>query len=64
MATQVMAVEQLPAHFDDAQDVYAALGEGDCMVPLIAANATLAFDKREPVRPGDIVVLWFTAAAA
>ena len=49
---------------DDMPDLYAAPGTGDCMVPLLPADALLAFDKRAPVEPGDVVVLWFTPAAA
>ena len=44
--------------------IYAAPGVGDCMVPLIPADATLAFDPNASVEPGDVVVLWFTADAA
>lgn len=56
------AAEPVPTVFqpDAAPDVYAASGVGDCMVPLIPGNATLAFDKRQSVGPGDVVHLWFT----
>lgn len=63
MATQLSAPVRF-VHPDEMADIYAASGSGNCMVPLIAGDAMLAFDKREAIAPGDIVVLWFTPAAA
>ncbi len=51
-------------HPNDMPEVYAAPGTGDCLVPLVPANAKLAFDKREAVRPGDVVVAWFPPEGA
>lgn len=48
----------------DLPSRYASTGVGDCMVPLLRADATLAFDKDAPVTPGDLVGLWFTPEAA
>lgn len=51
-------------HPDDMPDLYAIVGTGTCMEPVIADGATLVFDKTQEPRPGDIVGLTFTKERA
>jgi hypothetical protein len=39
-------------------DEYGMRELGDCMLPEIADNALLHFDKREPVKTGDTVIIY------
>lgn len=51
-------------HPDNMPDLYALTGVGTCMLPLIDDGACVAFDKRLPVKSGDIVCVIFSARAA
>ena len=39
-------------------DIYCSTCEGDCLSPLIADGATIAFSKLEEARAGDFVSVW------
>lgn len=63
--------EKMPATADaldtdpaSQRTIYASRGTGGCMEPLIAADATLAFDPTATVEPGDVAIFWFTPEAA
>lgn len=47
-------------HPDDMPDLYALIGTGTCMEPVVVDRALMAFDKTKAPRPGDIVSLIFT----
>lgn len=50
-------------HPADMPDRYALAGVGTCMAPLVNDGDCLAFDKRLPVEPGDLVGVIFTQRA-
>ena len=56
----VAGEEPAPAFLDPAElpDEYGMRVLGDCMLPEIADNALLHFDKREPVKAGDTVIIY------
>ena len=65
MNAVALARSPLPfIHPDDMPDVYALTGVGTCMEPLLQDGGVIAFDKRKPPVPGDIVGLIFTREAA
>jgi hypothetical protein len=43
---------------DEVPDLYALLCTGDCMTPEIPDGARVLVDKREPVKAGDLVIIW------